>query len=91
MVLEFCLMLLTCIEDSILRGRSCTLIPLAPLVNICAHSAVIVLSYLKMNHRDDAPHTPRVILLGPTGSGKSVQAELLASKYGLVNGKIKRF
>ncbi|XP_078346811.1 adenylate kinase 8-like [Oculina patagonica] len=44
-----------------------------------------VLSYLKMNHRDSAPHTPRVILLGPTGCGKSVQAELLASKYGLVN------
>jgi len=40
-----------------------------------------------MKHRDDAPHTPRVILLGPTGCGKSVQAELLASKYGLINGK----
>ncbi|PFX30351.1 adenylate kinase 8-like [Stylophora pistillata] len=44
-----------------------------------------VLSYLKMNHRNNAPHTPRLILLGPTGCGKSVQAELLASKYGLVN------
>lgn len=44
-----------------------------------------VLSYLKMKHRDSAPHTPRVILLGPTGCGKSVQAELLASKYGLIN------
>lgn len=41
-----------------------------------------------MNHRDSAPHTPRLILLGPTGCGKSVQAELLASKYGLVNGKL---
>lgn len=44
-----------------------------------------VLSYLKMNHRNNAPHTPRLILLGPTGCGKSVQAELLASKYGFVN------
>ena len=40
-----------------------------------------------MNHRNNAPHTPRLILLGPTGCGKSVQAELLASKYGFVNGK----
>ena len=40
-----------------------------------------------MNHRESAPHTPRVVVLGPTGCGKSVQAELLASKYGLVNGK----
>ena len=46
------------------------------------------MAYLKMNHRDSAPHTPRLILLGPTGCGKSVQAELLASKYGLVNGKL---
>lgn len=51
------------------------------------YSIVVVLSYLKMKHRDSAPHTPRVILLGPTGCGKSVQAELLASKYGLINGK----
>lgn len=49
---------------------------------------VVVMAYLKMNHRDSAPHTPRLILLGPTGCGKSVQAELLASKYGLVNGKL---
>lgn len=46
-----------------------------------------VLAYIKTNSRSNAPHTPRVILLGPTGSGKNVQAELLASKYDLVNGK----
>ena len=40
-----------------------------------------------MKQRNNAPHTPRVLLLGPTGSGKSVQAALLASKYQLVNGK----
>lgn len=62
---------------------------------ICLHSlmhngylTVVVMAYLKMNHRDSAPHTPTLILLGPTGCGKSVQAELLASKYGLVNGKL---
>ena len=53
----------------------------------CDFVIIVVLSYLKMKHRDSAPHTPRVILLGPTGCGKSVQAELLASKYGLINGK----
>lgn len=39
-----------------------------------------------MKGRDNAPHTPRVILLGPPGSGKSVQASLLSSKYELVHG-----
>lgn len=46
-----------------------------------------VLAYLKTNLRENAPHTPRVILLGPTGCGKSVQGELLSSKYGIINGK----
>lgn len=43
------------------------------------------LSYLSMKQRNNAPHTPRVLLLGPTGSGKSVHAALLASKYKLIN------
>lgn len=47
---------------------------------------ISVIAYLKSNPRTEAPHTPRVVLLGPTGCGKSVQAELLASKYDLVNG-----
>ncbi|XP_065068718.1 adenylate kinase 8-like [Rhopilema esculentum] len=46
---------------------------------------VQVMSFLRTKRRTVAPHTPRVILLGPTGSGKSVQASLLASKYQLVN------
>jgi len=42
------------------------------------------LSFLSSSARSAAPHTPRVVLLGPTGSGKAVQAALLASKYNLV-------
>ena len=49
------------------------------------------LTYLSTKNRDNAPHTPRVILLGPTGSGKREQASLLCSKYQLVHGKIMNF
>ncbi|XP_071801816.1 adenylate kinase 8-like [Asterias amurensis] len=44
-----------------------------------------VLTFLSSNPRSLAPHTPRIVLLGPTGSGKTVQAALLASKYNAVN------
>uniref|UniRef100_A0A8D1MNA3 Adenylate kinase 8 n=1 Tax=Sus scrofa TaxID=9823 RepID=A0A8D1MNA3_PIG len=43
------------------------------------------LTYVQTIHRSNAPFTPRVLLLGPMGSGKSLQAALLAQKYGLVN------
>ncbi|XP_077003506.1 adenylate kinase 8 isoform X7 [Tamandua tetradactyla] len=43
------------------------------------------LTYAQTNHRSNAPFTPRVLLCGPVGSGKSLQAALLAQKYGLVN------
>lgn len=46
----------------------------------------IVYSYLCGQPRSNAPHTPRIVLLGPTGSGKGVQAALLANKYNIVNG-----
>lgn len=36
--------------------------------------------------RDNAPHTPRVVLLGPPGSGKSEQGSLISDKYDLVHG-----
>ncbi|XP_046560875.1 adenylate kinase 8-like [Haliotis rubra] len=44
-----------------------------------------VFTYLSSQTRTNAPHTPRIILLGPTGSGKGVQAALLANKYNIVN------
>ncbi|XP_012599558.1 adenylate kinase 8 [Microcebus murinus] len=43
------------------------------------------LTYVQTHHRSNAPFTPRVLLCGPTGSGKSLQAALLAQKYSLVN------
>jgi len=44
-----------------------------------------IMAYLRTKKRTVAPHTPRVVLIGPTGCGKSVQASLLASKYQLIN------
>ncbi|XP_053427715.1 adenylate kinase 8 isoform X1 [Nycticebus coucang] len=43
------------------------------------------LTYVQTNHRSNAPFTPKVLLCGPLGSGKSLQAALLAQKYSLVN------
>ncbi|KAM7092304.1 adenylate kinase 8 isoform 2-T2 [Molossus nigricans] len=43
------------------------------------------LTYVQTKHRSNAPFTPRVLLCGPVGSGKSLQAALLAQKYSLVN------
>ncbi|XP_058441949.1 adenylate kinase 8-like isoform X2 [Marmota monax] len=43
------------------------------------------LTFVQSGHRSNAPFTPRVLLLGPMGSGKRLQAGLLAQKYGLVN------
>ncbi|KAL7839846.1 hypothetical protein SRHO_G00265040 [Serrasalmus rhombeus] len=44
-----------------------------------------VLTYVLSRHRSAAPHTPRIILLGPPGSGKSLQARLIAKKYDIVS------
>ncbi|ESO85978.1 hypothetical protein LOTGIDRAFT_195378 [Lottia gigantea] len=44
-----------------------------------------VLTFICSQARSPTPHTPRIVLLGPSGSGKAVQAALLASKYNLVN------
>ncbi|XP_051664146.1 adenylate kinase 8 isoform X2 [Manacus candei] len=44
-----------------------------------------VLTYVQTRHRSAAPFTPRIIFCGPPGSGKSLQAALIAQKYGVVN------
>ncbi|EDV27446.1 uncharacterized protein TRIADDRAFT_53152 [Trichoplax adhaerens] len=44
-----------------------------------------VLSFLCTKSKSNSPFTPRVVLLGPTGSGKSTQADLLSKKYQLIN------
>ncbi|XP_054982534.1 adenylate kinase 8 isoform X2 [Sorex araneus] len=43
------------------------------------------LTYVQSSHRSNAPFTPRVVLLGPVGSGRRLQAALLAQRYGLVD------
>ncbi|XP_055988642.1 adenylate kinase 8-like [Sorex fumeus] len=43
------------------------------------------LTYVQSSHRSNAPFTPRVVLLGPVGSGRKLQAALLAQRYGLVD------
>ena len=45
------------------------------------------MTFLGSQFRSLAPHTPRIILLGPTGSGKTVNAALIASKYNIVSGE----
>ncbi|XP_030853093.1 adenylate kinase 8-like [Strongylocentrotus purpuratus] len=45
-----------------------------------------VTTFLSSKTRSLAPHNPRIVLLGPTGSGKTVQAALPASKYGIIDG-----
>ncbi|KAK2535377.1 Ak8 [Columba guinea] len=44
-----------------------------------------VLTYVQTRHRSAAPFTPRIVFCGPPGSGKSLQAALIAQKYHLVN------
>ena len=46
---------------------------------------ITALEFLSNKSRTAAPQTPRVVLLGPTGCGKSFQAARLAAKYNLVN------
>ncbi|XP_063051801.1 adenylate kinase 8 [Engraulis encrasicolus] len=52
-----------------------------PHVDVCAQ----VLTHVLARQRSSAPHTPRILLFGPPGSGKSLQARLLAKKYNIVD------
>ncbi|KAL2092003.1 hypothetical protein ACEWY4_011801 [Coilia grayii] len=52
-----------------------------PHVDVCAR----VLTFVLARQRSSAPHTPRILLFGPPGSGKSLQAQLLAKKYNIVD------
>lgn len=41
---------------------------------------------LRLRYKNDAPRrAPRIILLGPPGSGRSTQAKLIAQRFGLVH------
>ncbi|KAM4019168.1 adenylate kinase 8 isoform 2-T2 [Anomaloglossus baeobatrachus] len=44
-----------------------------------------VLTFVLSKPRSLAPYTPRILLHGPPGSGRSLQAALLAQKYDIVN------
>ncbi|XP_026716581.1 adenylate kinase 8 [Athene cunicularia] len=44
-----------------------------------------VLTYVQTRPRSAAPFTPRILFCGPPGSGKSLQAALIAQKYDVVN------
>ncbi|XP_068011718.1 adenylate kinase 8 isoform X3 [Melanerpes formicivorus] len=43
------------------------------------------LTFVQTRPRSAAPFTPRILFCGPPGSGKSLQAALIAQKYGVVN------
>jgi len=60
-------------------------------VNLFVYFIGPVYTFLSGQARSNAPNTPRIVLLGPTGSGKGVQASLLANKYNIVNGEISLF
>ena len=41
---------------------------------------------MRIRHRNDAPRRPpKIMLIGPPGSGRSTQAQKIADAFGLVN------
>ncbi|XP_060106622.1 adenylate kinase 8 [Heteronotia binoei] len=51
----------------------------------CADVFAQVLTHVRAPPRTPAPFSPRIILCGPPGCGKSLQAALLSHKYGIIN------
>jgi len=47
------------------------------------------MTFINSKNRNNSPFTPRIILLGPTGSGKSSIAKKLSEKYGIIDGNKK--
>lgn len=66
-------------HDNFGQGATCT--------TLSPHTVFVVLTFLGTSERGVAPLTPRVVLLGPTGSGKTTMALHLADRYSLVNGE----
>ncbi|XP_028571846.1 adenylate kinase 8 isoform X1 [Podarcis muralis] len=51
----------------------------------CADVFAQVFTHVQAPPRTLAPFSPRILLCGPPGSGKSMQASLLSRKYGIIN------
>uniref|UniRef100_A0ACB8EZM7 Adenylate kinase 8 n=1 Tax=Sphaerodactylus townsendi TaxID=933632 RepID=A0ACB8EZM7_9SAUR len=51
----------------------------------CADVFSQVLTHVRAPPRTPAPFSPRILLCGPPGCGKSLQAALLSQKYGIIN------
>uniref|UniRef100_A0A8D2J3L4 Adenylate kinase 8 n=1 Tax=Varanus komodoensis TaxID=61221 RepID=A0A8D2J3L4_VARKO len=51
----------------------------------CADVFSQVLTHVQFPPWTPAPFSPRILLCGPPGSGKSLQAALLVQKYGVIN------
>ncbi|XP_067398001.1 adenylate kinase 8 isoform X2 [Emydura macquarii macquarii] len=51
----------------------------------CADVFSQALTYVQTQSRSAAPFTPQILFCGPPGSGKSLQAALIAQKYSIVN------
>lgn len=63
------------------KGMTATINADQPITDVFSQ----VLTFLQTRFRSAAPVTPHIILLGPTGAGKSVQAAILTEKYQIVN------
>ncbi|NP_001018480.1 adenylate kinase 8 [Danio rerio] len=44
-----------------------------------------VLNFICTPRHSPSPYTPRILLFGPPGAGRNLQAKLIAQKYGIIN------